>query len=74
MGTAKSDPNIKQQIESNNGKNDVILISNWVASTSEAHTGRWQFMGDCGNEIDKPSTDIVNRDTCNQAVVRIHKN
>ncbi len=69
MGTATSDPNVKKQIESNNGKNDIIVINNWVATVEEAGAGRWQFMGHCDEKFGKPSTDIISKDTCNQAVV-----
>ena len=71
MGTKASDSHIKQQIESNNGKNDVIVINNWVANTTEAHSGLWQFMGCCGAEAGHCSSDIIDRSTCDQLMVRL---
>ncbi len=69
MATAKSDDNLRHQIESNGGKNDVIVVHNWVASPEEAKAGRWQFMGHCGAQQNHESTDIAERNTCDQAVV-----
>jgi len=69
MATATSDSNIKNQIESNGGKNNVVVVNNWVAKPEEAKAGRWQFMGRCGAQQDRESSDIAGRNTCDQAVV-----
>ena len=69
MNTAKSDPDLKRQVESNKGKNDVIVVNNWVANNKEAADGRWQFMGRCGGQSGQEVTDIVGRTSCDQSVV-----
>ena len=73
MGTADSDANVKRQIESNNGKNNVVVVNNWVANVNEANAGRWQFMGHCGGQNGQDVTDIVDRNSCDQAVVSIRE-
>jgi hypothetical protein len=72
MATAKSDDNLRKQIESNGGKNDVIIVHNWIANPEEVKAGRWQFMGWCGAQQHQENTDIAERDTCDQLVVGLY--
>jgi hypothetical protein len=60
------DPAILQQIESDNGANDIVIQRMWIIGTTDPTVDRWTFEAPCETEAGAATTTTVGIAACQQ--------